>query len=395
MRKRLVIIYFGDWWDERWRRRQQLACRLAQLEGVKRVIYIELPFSLVSLAKYPFSNDSQRSWERVLNNGFSWRYNDKVQVISPMSVWPLFRLNKLSGLNVMLCRRFTEILIRRYLMDQDICILWLGHPLVAGYIGQFNEVLICYDHTENFNQYMPYSPQLRKKAGELDNRITGKADLIFVQTKAQLIVKQKINHNTYLVPNAVDLALFRNKSADIPQDIKTVKKPIIGYIGSLRYRLDFELLSTLVSQHPEWSLVLIGQPDKKSLYTLGHYKNVHFLGEKPFNVLPHYTCRFNVCLIPYILNDLTYPNPLKLFDYLASGRPVVSTSVHGVKGFEGSIATAENYDEFINQIEWFLNNDKSSMSQQRMEMAKLHTWNVRTEQVWQLIEQRLYSECKA
>ena len=390
MRNRLIIIYFsGDWWDERWRRRQQLACRLAQLEEVKQVIYIELPFSLMSLVKYPIDKNARRSWGRVLKSGFSWRYNDKVQVTTPMSVWPLFRLNKLSGLNALLCRRFTEFLIRRHLTDQDICILWLGHPLVADYIGRFGEVLICYDHTENFSEYRPYSPKLRKRAGELNERITRKADLIFVQTEAQLIEKQRINPNTYLVPNAVDLALFSNFSTFIPPDIKAIKKPILGYIGSMSYRLDLQLLTRLATQHLEWSLVLIGQPDSKSLRLLGRYQNVHFLGEKPYNVLPGYLTWFDVSLIPYCVDDLTYNNPLKLFDYLAIGKPIVSTAIPGVKGFEELITIAGNQDEFIGQVEWVLKNDDPDMVERRKEAAKLHTWDARIEQVWQLIQKQL------
>ncbi len=392
------LIYFGDLWDNRWRRRQQIAYRLALMDTIKEVIYIEIPLTLISFIKYilGLGNENLRSrWKQLLKSGFV-RSIDKVRIITPISIWPLYRFNKYTFLTEWFSEYITNALIRKHFPGHPHpCILWLSHPLAAHYIGSFGEVLICHDHTEKFSQYKSWSPDLQEKAGRLDDWISRKADLIFVQTEAQLMEKQQINSNTHLIQNAVDLDLYNNSQADIPEDIEKIKQPVLGYVGSMNYRLDYNLLSKLASEHPEWSLVLIGLPDKKSLHLLGHYQNVHFLGEKHYNVLPQYIYRFNVCLIPYILNDLTYPNPLKLFDYLASGRPVVSTAIHGVKGFEGPIATAGNYDEFINQIEWFLNNDKSAMSRQRKEVAKLHTWDVRTEQVWQLIEQRLYSECKA
>ena len=155
-RSQFSIIYFGDWWDERWQRRQQLACRLAQLEEVKVVIYIELPLSLVSIVKFlgGFGDHFFRSyWRRILRNGFVHSIG-KVRVITPITILPLYRINKCSYLSELFIVRFTKSLIRRYLSNQDHpCILWLSHPLLANYIGRFGEVHVCYDHTDKFSEY--------------------------------------------------------------------------------------------------------------------------------------------------------------------------------------------------------------------------------------------------
>jgi glycosyltransferase involved in cell wall biosynthesis len=168
-----------------------------------------------------------------------------------------------------------------------------------------------------------------------------KSHLIFV-TSSNLYRKiaEKRKDNVYLIGNGVDVALFKKAMTDIatPEDVKEVKKPIVGYIGAIDEWLDFDLIKTIATVYHDILIVLLGPvlpKAKKEVNVLEKFNNIFFVGKKSYDMLPEYLKAFDVCIIPFKINKLTVSaNPVKLYEYLASGKNVVSTALPERKIYE-------------------------------------------------------------
>lgn len=392
------FIYFGDQWDGRWRRRQQLAYRLARLSGVEQVVYIEFPLTLTSLLRFLAGKaDSEATvrWRRALKMGLTPQL-DGVQIITSICPLPLFHLSSLSGLNELILDRSTRKLIERHLTAAGtpdvITVLWISHPFAANQIGKWGEEFVVYDCTERFSEFEDWA-HIKKEAESRDVSITEKADLVLTQTVPHLEQKKKINSNTYLVPNAVGYDIFAASGNDADlSDTWGIQRPILVYVGNIHYRLDFDLLFYL-AHDSHYSLVFIGPAtDSREVSQLEACDRVYFVGEKPYPAIPQYLHYADVCLIPFLTHGVTESeSPIKLFDYLASGKPIVSTAIPGVKDFSEVIFIARNHDDFCAKVECALREDDALLSQRRQELAQKNSWEKRVQQIWTLINSQVAS----
>ncbi len=397
-KRKITLIYFSDYWDERWRRRQQLAYRFAQREDVRKVVCVEFPLPLTSFAKYlVYKADIEASdrWERVTESGMGRSMLDgKLEILSPVCAFPFFRRTLLSRLDKAFLRILTEVLIRRAISDiedKSSILFWASHPFAADYIGKFNEAMICYDCTEKFSEF-DFWVTLRKEVEEKDSLLTQRADQIFTQTQPHLVEKRSVNPNVFLIPNAVDFDLFQNSlEAPEPSDLKGIKRPILGYVGSINSRFDFELIRRTAKVYKDWSLVFIGDASESSaIKSVEDLKNIYFLGEKSYNIVPSYLKEFSVCMMPYI-NLTCLGSPTKLFDYLASGKPVVSTDIPGVRDFSDVVSVSKTKDEFTKNIGIAADDNDPLSVLQRKERARENSWVVREKQIWDIIKKGLSS----
>lgn len=390
----LLFIYFGDKWDHRWRRRQQVAYRLARLPEVKGVIYIEYPLTFTSFLRFlvgKADSEATARWKRVLGHGLAFRV-DGVHVLTPICPMSIYRTNELSRLNNQILKAMTNGLINNIMKDLEPSrkILWLSHIFASGYVGEFGEQMLCYDCTERFGQFENWSAALRERAHREDAFIASRADLVFTQTRRHCAENAVVNRNTYLVPNGVDYDLFvSNSSKPDLGGLMGVKEPILGYVGSINTRTDFQLLSRIARAHPEWSLVFVGAvSDGALIENLRELPNAHFLGERPYHQLPALVKSFDVCLIPY--RRLTWlGSPIKLFDYLASGKPIVSTHIAGVEDFRDVVYIAQDGADFSRKIASALRESDPLMAQRRLMRAKENSWDARVSQIWKLIRDNL------
>jgi glycosyltransferase involved in cell wall biosynthesis len=176
----------------------------------------------------------------------------------------------------------------------------------------------------------------------------------------------------------------------MPVDTAMLPQPIIGYVGNINYRIDMDLIKWLAEHNPTWSFVFVGsvKPDV-DLARLSAYKNLYFLGHRPYNDLPGYLHHFDVCLIPYRpLREMG--SPIKLYDYLACGKPVVTTNFAGVVGFSDVVYIAEYYDDFQEMVERAIGErqeEAECLAQARRKVAQLCSWDVRSEEVWNRIRE--------
>nr|WP_321450909.1 glycosyltransferase [uncultured Carboxylicivirga sp.] len=201
-----------------------------------------------------------------------------------------------------------------------------------------------------------------------------------VLTNSIYLEKLALAHNpkSYFVGQGCNVSAFQPKeSHEIPNDVKDIKGPLIGYVGVLKsLRLDLSVLEYIALNKPEWSIVLIGPEDKDFQNSKLHQlSNIHFLGSKAEYELPEYINALDVTINPQILNEVTRGNyPRKIDEYLAMGKPVVATKTDAMVYFDEHVHLAESPSDWINAIEKALKTISPMENKIRRDFANQHTW---------------------
>jgi glycosyltransferase involved in cell wall biosynthesis len=396
--EKLFIICFADYYDQTWRRRQQVMFRLSQRVEVRRVLYIERPLTVISLLKYMVGRadkDASHRWRRVFNNGFRFVPNQKFIVLTPISLLPM-GTSLIRGINRWLWCKLIDLIMRQEIArenSKNLPIMWVSVPEGVNFTDSKELAGIVYDCTENFSAFYDLSPTVRKQYKLAQQKLLRVSSLVFVQTESMLKEFQNKHPKVFLVPNAVDLSVFNYHGMySIPSDWPAEAmdgRPILGYHGSIFERLDVDLLTKVAMSHPDWILVLIGSISStfRKIESLVSLPSVFCLGAKSYNELPAYLIRYDVGLIPQRVDQLTASqSPLKLFEYLAMGKPVVATRIDGVKGLESVVRVASGPTDFIVKIEDILrerpNEEQITI---RLKIAQEHSWDCIVDRMIELV----------
>ena len=224
---------------------------------------------------------------------------------------------------------------------------------------------------------------------ELEPKLIAKSDICMANSTYLANYCRKYNPKSYYVGQGCELEIFTHpKNTSIPDDMKGIAQPIIGYVGALQsIRLDIGLLEYLAEQKIDWSLVLVGPEDdefvKSRLHTL---KNVYFLGPKPPSDLPQYINAFTLCINPQIVNQVTIGNyPRKIDEYLAMGKPVVATATAAMSIFADHTGLATTKEDYISLITKALKEDSPQLHQARVAFASSHTWENNVKEIYKAI----------
>lgn len=276
-------------------------------------------------------------------------------------------------------------------------ILWLYTPYQRNLIGKFGEKLVCY-HV--YDEYAAFTQNARVKdlIGQLDNDIVRRADVIFASSRSQYERRRSLNRHTHFIPNAVDFDLFQRACEDgpLPQDIRDLPAPVIGFVGWMGFQIDIALLLKLAAAYPDASLALIGPdclPDTVESRRLHRVPNVHFLGEKPRHHLPNYLRAFDVALVPFLLEGYVLSAyPLKLHEYLAAGLPVVTTALPELAPFDHMTYIADSHEAFVTLLGAALQDRSPQAVAARVAVAAENTWAKRIAAIYTIMEARLASK---
>jgi glycosyltransferase involved in cell wall biosynthesis len=208
-----------------------------------------------------------------------------------------------------------------------------------------------------------------------------------------------VNPNTRFTPNGVDFHAF-SRPVPEPEDLAAVPRPRIGYVGFLKKQLDWVLLDALADRHPEWSFVFVGprhdHPEIRALLDrMEGRENVHFLGAKAVGELGRYPQHFDACILPYQLDDYTrYINPLKLYEYLAAGPPIVGAPIRSLQDFRDQVLLAGGVDEWSEALSEALSPEARGAAkvESRREVARRYDWDALVEGVARELAGRLGDE---
>ena len=229
-----------------------------------------------------------------------------------------------------------------------------------------------------------------------EERLIRSVDQVITVSPTMFERKGRINPNTLQVTNGVTYEAFARRGG-VPPDLANIPRPILGYSGYIKKQLDWKLLLALATRHPEWSFVFVGEKRpheeiREMLDRMAALPNVHFLGGKPSTELARYPQHFDVCLMPYRMNDYSkYIFPLKLYEYLAGGRPAVSMPLPALAGFGDLVPVATSVDEWERTIERLLEpgNDTPTRSELRQAEARRHDWDVIVDEIARSLAERL------
>jgi glycosyltransferase involved in cell wall biosynthesis len=273
-------------------------------------------------------------------------------------------------------------------------VLYLWHPQFEPVLCSRGFDLKIY-HVDDEYSFLPNPPPT--EAREL--RVLNSVDQVFVVSPALLERKGGINPHTASIPEGVDYQLYTTRAAE-PNDLMDIPRPRIGYTGYLKQQLDWPLLRDLATRHPEWQFVFVGplkiqQGIDEFVREISQSKNVHFLGPKSVTALASYAQHFDVCIMPYRVDGYTNNiYPLKLHEYLASGRPVVSTPIRSLREFSSVIALAESTDDWSHAITDALG-ERANCSErvaERQNIAREYDWDRLVHKIAQTLCERMGSE---
>ncbi len=226
---------------------------------------------------------------------------------------------------------------------------WFYDPMaVTAFAGHMNEQAIVFDCMDQLSQFKGAPKELIRREREL----LAIADVVFAGGPKIGRDKIKYNANTHSYGCGVDIKHFgkaRSKTTKIPDDVANLPGPVFGFFGVVDERMDYGLVAALADANPAGSVVIIGPMTKVDPATIPQRPNLHWMGGRDYQQLPSYVKKFDVCLMPFALNEATeYINPTKALEYMATERPIVSTPVEDVVlQFSGVVKISKSSEDFI------------------------------------------------
>jgi O-antigen biosynthesis protein len=385
MRKKPVpknpdILYLGvNAWDSILQRPQHLA---RGLSGSHRVLYADpTVFSVFTKGRRDLSRARDpRGWRPSLRRLSGSLFVFTPPPLFPLSLWSA-TANELNGriLARMLSRVFRELRFRPGL-------LWGSSPLGWPLVKRIRADRVCYDCLDNFPAF--YRDRRGTLLKKQEARLLQRADVVFATDRRLADRCGFLCRSVHLVPNAVHPDFLNCERAPCPPALAGLPGPIVGYAGALSDWIDYGLIRELARARPDVSFVLIGPGSGGR--GLRKIPNVLLLGEKPHHELPAWLDRFDACLIPFRDSELTRSvNPVKLYEYLARGKPVVATATPALASFADVCRLAGNRSEFLEELDRALQEQgetRERMARERVRFAGENTWQHRTDQVLRIVE---------
>jgi glycosyltransferase involved in cell wall biosynthesis len=349
-------------WDFVYQRPQHLLSRCAK---GRRVFFIEEP---------------------IFEDGGSWQVEVKKRECGVWVVVP--HLPK--GLNDELLQAMQQSLINELFAEHTVNnpILWYYTPMALSFTSHLQPRCVVYDCMDELSAFKGASPQLR----ELEAQLFQKADLVFTGGHSLYEAKRQQHPQVYAFPSSIDGKHFgqaREVTID-PPDQATIPHPRLGFYGVIDERMDIELLDGVAQARPDWHLVIIGPVVKIDPASLPKHPNIHYLGSKSYQELPQYLAGWDVALLPFARNESTrFISPTKTPEYLAAGKPVVSTSIRDVVrpyGEQGLVQIADTVPEFVAAIESAMQLRQDANWLQRVDEFLSHTsWDQTWADMMQLV----------
>lgn len=380
----IICFSTADWDNPLPTNKQQIMSRLSKQN---RILYIEsLGLRKPTLSKRDISRLKYR-----LVKGLKGvrKVSSNLYVFSPLVI-PL-HYNKLArNFNILYLRATLRAILSKISFHKPI--LWTYTPIIVPLINDIFPVITVYHCVDEFSE-VPRVPA--KVVTTMEKDLLTQSDIVFTSSKRLYEAKKFFNPNAHYIPNVADIDHFSKVHQDslvIPEDISSIHHPIIGFIGAIDdYKIDAELIRYIAIARPQWSLVFIGPiglgGTTISVESLKTLPNIYFLGEKSYATLPSYIKAFDLCIIPYNINAYTtYVFPLKFYEYLATGKPIVATALPELEPFAHIIEYAQTREEFLNSIENALSHDTTLKREGRLHCAQGHTWEANIKKMSQLIE---------
>ncbi|PBJ10177.1 glycosyltransferase [Flavobacterium sp. ACN6] len=342
-----MIVFCHLRWQFVYQRPQHIISRMAQ---TMKVLFIE----------EPLYNDSLKSSENLII------VNEMLHVLQP---------------NTKDIESITRI-ISNYVKNKNITVGWFYSPSFSPLLGSFDFDTIVYDCMDELSLFKQAPAHLIDQ----EKYLMANADIIFTGGKSLYESKKQFNATVHCFPSSVDEQHFAQalNGIALADDISDIQHPIVGYYGVIDERIDLELLHETAKRLPNVSFVMIGPLAKIDETDLPKETNIHYLGMKSYNELPHYLKAFDIAMMPFALNDATkYISPTKTLEYMAAGKPIISTKIIDViRDYSICVSLIETAADFCEEINFLLNKtDRLSMELEYYKILKKTSWDSTVEKM--------------
>lgn len=373
-----ILCFSSTDWDGIWGSRQQVMLRFAQ-RGY-RVLFVERPAVLEHLVRYPdVRRRKLRRWREDLREAA-----ENLWIVSqPLLLPGRYYSQAVNSINQWLTARWSRLYLKR--LGFETPILWIYNPEQGALIGQFGERLGVYHCIDEFTAGT--ASRKRHVITALEADLLRRVDVVFANSRLTFENKRLLHSNVHRIPSGADVAHFAqalDPTLPLHSAIAQIPRPIAGFLGNVTDRLDVALLVEVVKRLPSWQFVFVGQVYSQSVDVspLRQFSNVHFLGKHSFGQVPALIKGMDVCLLPNVDDERgSYRSPLKLYEYLAAGKPIVSSEQPEVREFGDVVYMATTPADFAGQITRALAEDGPERRQQRLAVAGQHSWDLRVDEM--------------
>lgn len=376
-------------------------CLAKELSKTNRVFYIDNPFTVKDLFREKHSRQIKK---RILSLLFGIKPcrgfpgNENLFYVTPPVVLPInfLPIGKMySFFNRINNYRITNTLKRVCSQKriEDFVFLNSLNPFYLANIVKFNPACTVYYNGD----YMSESKYIGKHGTDLERKLMRQFTFTISTSKFLQKYSASYSRSSYYLPNAVDFSLFSSavsiSSDKRPIELRPIKTKIVGYIGHLEDRTNFDLLLEVIELNPDKSFVFIGPIGSTEFIRKGFDRlpNVFSIGSKNIRELPDYLRFIDCAIIPYKKNKLTEGiYPLKINEYLAAGRPVVCTSFsEDILEFKDIIQIADSPLDFSRAIQAEIESDDLDKVQKRLSRASANTWENRASELKEILSNHL------
>jgi glycosyltransferase involved in cell wall biosynthesis len=376
------VIYFGnDWFAENRTSSHHVAERLSRRT---RVLYVDSPGLRAPKAN---ARDLRKLCRKLLSVARPPQgVGDRLWHMSVPQI-PFRRVPWVRRVNAAVGKFLVRRAMKRLGFARTVSWFAVPHPgVLANALGEAAVVYHCID------DYAALPDVDARAVAAMDADLTNRADQVFVASFPMLQAKRPLKPSTVFAPHGVDVELFRtvaDRLLPIAPGTTSLPRPIIGFFGLIEAWIDLGLIADLAARRPGWTFLMIGRlavdPGRLKLMP-----NVVFAGPQPYRSLPNWAKAFDVAIIPYRLTrQVVNAAPLKLREYLATGKPVVAVPTPEIQRFAGLVRIARGPEEFIREIEDALANDTETDRARRMETTSTMSWEARVNDMIDIVECRI------
>ncbi len=394
----LLILFLPQEW--------QIYHRRSYWEALARhtpVLVIEPPSGLLT-----FWLHSKRLADYFQGRGKIRQNGENLYFLRPLLIVPPgidFRFPLFALIDRVLMKRQVEKAVKSMHQEFRRIVAFLVHvqqSLFSALIPGFRQ---CYEITDLYTlargaDKLDENNRYTKRALKEEKRIVEESHVVITSSKLIYESLRKSHPNIHYLRNSADYKHF-SKSADtalkIPDEIANLPQPRLGFIGYINNLIDFELLVRLSDEFSESSVVLIGAEQKNTgimnsdwYHKCKSQKNIHYLGFKTYETLPAYLKGFDICLMPFRLNEwMQYSAPNKTYQYLASGKPVVSTDFPEVRYLANVIRIGKDHNDFVRQVREALSEKSDLLTAERKKIAAENSTENRAVKVMEIVNRAI------
>ena len=376
--KQIVCLATSPWYPIP-TRKQQVMSRIPDAE----ILYFDPSATIIAPLRDKTAKPLMTAWKQP-----GEKVKDNITVYRLPPVLPFFNkcraINRVNQKNI---AKFVREKMKEHGFEKPL--LWVYSPVTVDCVDLIPHSGLVYDCVDRHSAYGGLMNPALVDAMELE--LAAKTDMTFATAKSLAERLQKAQPEAKFIPNGANFERFfeASKPQPVPEDMEDIPHPIFGFVGALQSCIEYGYLEAAAKARPDWSFVLIGKEKPGvDLSALHAMPNVHFLGLKPNEQLPQYLAHFDACLNLFAKSNLSKDvSPLKFYEYLATGRPIVSTKQPDqILQYAPLIEIADSQEEFISACEKSCSDAAPEQIDARIEAGRACSWDSRVAQMCGILE---------